>query len=92
MKALESEKFGKLFFHLGPNKDNEIFINIKKNKSSLDQCDYILCTGDSAIIGLSSAIVSDNTNGCFNLLKWDKRERKYYPLRIDIHDKGGRNE
>ena len=45
MKALESEKFGKLFFHLGPNKDNEIFINIKKNKSSLDQCDYILCTG-----------------------------------------------
>ena len=45
MKALENEKFGKFFFHLGPSKDNEIFINIKKNKSSLDQCDYILCTG-----------------------------------------------
>ena len=33
MKALEKERFGKLFFHLGPNKDNEIFKNIKKNKS-----------------------------------------------------------
>ena len=45
MKALENKKFGKFFFHLGPSKDNEIFINIKKNKSSLKQCDYILCTG-----------------------------------------------
>jgi|TARA_B110000444_G_scaffold123389_1_gene116007 HAD superfamily hydrolase (TIGR01459 family) len=45
MKAIEKEKFGKLFFHLGPNKDNEIFVNIKKNKSTLDQCEFILCTG-----------------------------------------------
>ena len=45
MKALEKKRFGKLFFHLGPNKDNEIFINIEKNKSTLDQCEFILCTG-----------------------------------------------
>tara|TARA_B100000780_G_scaffold36317_1_gene22626 strand:+ start:167 stop:973 length:807 start_codon:yes stop_codon:yes gene_type:complete len=45
MKALEKERFGKLFFHLGPNKDNEIFFNIKKNRTTLDQCEFILCTG-----------------------------------------------
>ena len=45
MKALEKNRFGRLFFHLGPNKDNEIFINIRANKTSLDQCDFILCTG-----------------------------------------------
>ena len=45
MKALEEKRFGQTFFHLGPSKDNEIFINIKKNKSTLDQCDFILCTG-----------------------------------------------
>jgi HAD superfamily hydrolase (TIGR01459 family) len=45
MKALEKERFGKFFFHLGPNKDNEIFKNIKKNKSTLDECEFILCTG-----------------------------------------------
>jgi HAD superfamily hydrolase (TIGR01459 family) len=45
MFAIQKEKFGKLFFHLGPKKDNEIFLNIKKNKSSLDKCDFILCTG-----------------------------------------------
>ena len=45
MKALERETFGKLFFHLGPSKDEEIFIKIKKNKSTIDKCEFILCTG-----------------------------------------------
>ena len=45
MSAIQKEKFGKLFFHLGPEKDNEIFLNIKKNKSSLASCNFILCTG-----------------------------------------------
>jgi len=45
MHTIQKEKFGKSFFHLGPEKDNEIFINIKKKKTSLDQCDFILCTG-----------------------------------------------
>ena len=49
--------------------------------------DFILCTGDPAIIGLSTAIVSDQTQGQFNLLKWDKRERTYYPLNIDLYQK-----
>ena len=31
MKNLENGKFGKFFFHLGPDKDNEIFINFKKD-------------------------------------------------------------
>jgi hypothetical protein len=37
---------------------------------------------------LSTAIVSDITQGQFNLLKWDRQERRYYPLRIDIYNKG----
>ena len=32
MEALKKERFGKFFFHLGPNKDNEIFVDIKNNK------------------------------------------------------------
>jgi len=47
-----------------------------------------LCTGDPAIIGLSTAIVSDVTGGRFNLLKWDRQETRYYPLTFDLYDKG----
>ena len=39
--------------------------------------DYLLLTGDPAIIGVACSIVSDMTNGKYNLLKWDKQERKY---------------
>ena len=47
--------------------------------------DYLLLTGDPAIIGVACSIVSETTNGKYNLLKWDKQERKYYPVKINLH-------
>ena len=61
---------------------------MRKNLQDFKDTDYILCTGDPAIIGLSTAIVSDITNGKFNLLKWDRQETRYYPLRFNLYDKG----
>ena len=49
--------------------------------------DYLLLTGDPAIIGVVCSIVSDTTNGKYNLLKWDKQERRYYPVEIDLYKK-----
>ena len=50
--------------------------------------DYLLLTGDPAIIGVACSIVSDLTNGKYNLLKWDKQERTYYPIEINLYEKG----
>ena len=50
--------------------------------------DYLLLTGDPAIIGVACSIVSDITTGKFNLLKWDKQERKYYPIEINLYERG----
>ena len=49
--------------------------------------DYLLLTGDPAIIGVACSIVSDTTNGKYKLLKWDKQERRYYPVEIDLYKK-----
>ena len=54
--------------------------------------DYLLLTGDPAIIGVACSIVSDITNGKYNLLKWDKQERKYYPIEINLYEKGEIND
>jgi hypothetical protein len=54
--------------------------------------DYLLLTGDPAIIGVACSIVSDMTNGKYNLLKWDKQERRYYPIEIDLYNKGEIND
>ena len=45
MLALEKERYGKFFYHLGPERDSAVFFKIKKNKSSLKNCNFILCTG-----------------------------------------------
>ena len=50
--------------------------------------DYLLLTGDTAIIGVACSIVSDMTNGKYNLLKWDKQERQYYPIEINLYERG----
>ena len=54
--------------------------------------DYLLLTGDPAIIGVTCSIVSDMTNGKYNLLKWDKQERQYYPIEINLYEKGNTDE
>jgi hypothetical protein len=47
-----------------------------------------LLTGDPAIIGVACSIVSDLTSGKYKLLKWDRQERRYYPIEINLYEKG----
>jgi len=54
--------------------------------------DYLLLTGDPAIIGVTCSIVSEYTNGRFNLLKWDKQERRYYPIERNLYETGAKND
>ena len=65
---------------------------MRKNLQDFKSDDYILCTGDPAVIGLSTAIASDVTQGQFNLLKWDKQERRYYPIEINLYETGAKND
>ena len=54
---------------------------------SYTEDDYLLLSGDPAIIGVVCSVVSDITNGKFKLLKWDRQEKTYYPIEINIHQK-----
>ena len=61
---------------------------MRKNLRDFKSNAYVLCSGDPAIIGLSTAIISDVTSGKFNLLKWDRQETRYYPLSFDLYERG----
>ena len=45
MHAVNKKKFGKTFYHLGPPRDTSVFEKVKDNKTDLESCDFILCTG-----------------------------------------------
>jgi len=45
IQAINENRFGKLFYHLGPLRDESIFYKVKENKTKLENSDFILCTG-----------------------------------------------
>ena len=76
-------EFSQMIFSPGP-----LVFKLRQGLKNFTEKDYLLLTGDPAIIGVACSIVSDITNGKFNLLKWDKQERKYYPIEINLYEKG----
>ena len=76
-------EFSQIIFSPGP-----LVYKLRQGLKDFTSDDYLLLTGDPAIIGVACSIVSDITNGKYNLLKWDKQERKYYPIEINLYEKG----
>ena len=76
-------EFSQIIFSPGP-----LVYKLRQGLKGYTSEDYLLLTGDPAIIGVACSIVSDITNGKYNLLKWDKQERKYYPIEINLYEKG----
>ena len=76
-------EFSQMIFSPGP-----LIFKLRKGLRDYTPEDYLLLTGDPAIIGVACSIVSDITNGKYNVLKWDKQERKYYPIEINLYEKG----
>ena len=76
-------EFSQIIFSPGP-----LVYKLRQGLKDFTKDDYLLLTGDPAIIGVACSIVSDITNGKYNLLKWDKQERKYYPIEINLYEKG----
>ena len=76
-------EFSQIIFSPGP-----LIFKLRKSLKDFTTEDYLLLTGDPAIIGVACSIVSDMTNGKYNLLKWDKQEKQYYPIEINLYEKG----
>ena len=80
-------EFSQMIFSPGP-----LIYKLRQGLKNYTSDDYLLLTGDPALIGVACSIVSDITNGKCNILKWDKQERKYYPISINLYEKGKIND
>tara|TARA_B100000963_G_scaffold33576_1_gene24929 strand:- start:106 stop:474 length:369 start_codon:yes stop_codon:yes gene_type:complete len=76
-------EFSQMIFSPGP-----LIYKLRQGLKNYTSDDYLLLTGDPALIGVACSIVSDITNGKYNILKWDKQERQYYPIEINLYEKG----
>ena len=76
-------ELSQIIFSPGP-----LVFKLRQALKNFSSRDYLLLTGDPAIIGVACSIVSDLTNGKYKLLKWDRQERRYYPIEINLYEKG----
>ena len=88
-----AQKYGKLVQLLPEHSQiilspGPLIFKLRKLLDKYTPKDYLLLTGDPAIIGVACSIVADKTQGRFNLLKWDRQEKMYYPIEINIYEKG----
>ena len=84
-----AEKFGDLKVVLPDNKQivlssGPLTFKLKHELKDFNDNDYLLLMGDPAIIALAGAVASEMNRGRFKILKWDRDEKKYYDIEIDL--------
>ena len=93
INIMGAQKYGKLKVLLKENTQivlspGPIIFELRRLLRDYTSKDYLLLSGDPSVIGIACSVVSDINNGRFNLLKWDRQEQMYYPLEINLHEKG----
>ena len=83
---LPARKFGELEVLL-PERTNLMLspgpeiAKLKRKLMNFSDEDYLLLIGDPAAIGICCAIAA-MFNGNFSVLKWDRQEMTYYPVKF----------
>ena len=58
---------------------------LRESLKNFSSEDFLLLMGDPAAIGIACVIASECTVGKFSILKWDRIEKTYYPVNIQIN-------
>ena len=61
---------------------------LKRKLKDFNDNDFLLMMGDPAAMGIACCIAAEMNRGKFNILKWDKKQQRYYPVSINLNEKG----
>jgi len=89
--------YGEIEVVLPPSQAQVIFSSaptvarIKRVLTDFSDDDYLLFIGDPTAIAIMATVAAAKNSGRYKCLKWDKQERRYLPIQIDIfpHHRSG---
>tara|TARA_Y100001937_G_scaffold66820_1_gene91361 strand:- start:420 stop:800 length:381 start_codon:yes stop_codon:yes gene_type:complete len=61
---------------------------LKRKLRNFDDNDHLLMMGDPAAMGIACCVASDMNRGKFKILKWDKMQKRYYSVQVNLNEKG----
>ena len=87
--VLPARKYGELELMLPPGQitlsAGPTVNRLKHKLRNFTDMDYLLLIGDPLAIGLAVAVASNANRGKARLLKWDRQEKQYYPLNVNLY-------
>jgi hypothetical protein len=87
--VLPARKYGELELILPPGQitlsAGPTVNRLKHKLRNFTDMDYLLLIGDPLAIGLAVAIASNANRGNARILKWDRQEKQYYPLNVNLY-------
>mgnify|MGYP003119993258 FL=1 len=93
VNVLSAEEYGKIevLFESGQQimfSPQPAIRKLRRKLKDFDDNDHLLMMGDPAAMGIACCIASDMNRGRFKILKWDKIQKRYYSVSININEKG----
>jgi hypothetical protein len=61
---------------------------LKRKLKDFNDNDFLLMMGDPAAMGIACCVAAEMNRGKFNILKWDKKQQRYYPVSVNLNEKG----
>ena len=86
--------YGEIQIVLPPSQSQVIFSSgptvarIKRMMEDFSDDDYLLFIGDPTAIAILATVAASKNHGRYKCLKWDKQERRYIPIQIDLFNRG----
>ena len=92
VNVIGAGRFGELVPMLPPGKQitlspAPIVRMFKSILKDYNDNDYILAMGDPDAIAIAAMVASDINHGLINILKWDRENRAYYSVKIDLFNR-----
>ena len=90
--------YGEIEIVLPPSQAQVVFSSaptVQRMKRVLDGFsdeDYLLFIGDPTAIAIMASVAAAKNNGRYKCLKWDKQERRYLPIQVDLFNRGDKED
>ena len=87
-------EYGEIEVVLPPSQSQIIFSSgptvarIKRTLEDFSDDDYLLFIGAPTAIAIMETVAASKNHGRFKCLKWEKQERRYIPIQIDLFNRG----
>ncbi len=93
ISVLAAEDYGKIItlFDSGSQimfRPQPAIRKLKRKLKDFSDEDFLLMMGDPAAMGIACCVAAEMNRGKFKILKWDKMQKRYYPVSVNLNEKG----